>query len=268
MELIVDGVTVEGYAGETVLTVARRAGAEIPALCSHPAVAPYGACRTCMVEVKRNGRSRMVASCSYPAEDGLTVLTHTERVQRARRGVVELLMAQAPDSKELRELGASMGVDETRFPTVGHAEGGCILCGLCVSVCRDVIHASSVSFANRGVDRALTTPFLEPSEECIGCGACAAVCPVGAIEIRVSGDEIEIAPFGNRVRLARCAECGTPIGSVPLGERVQRELGDRSTHTVGLCIDCKQRQAGARAWKVGRLRPASKAAHLALTARS
>jgi len=253
MELTVDGAAVEGYAGETVLAVARRAGAEIPALCSHPAVTPYGACRLCMVEVKRNGRSRMVASCSYPAADGLTVLTHTERVQRARRGVVELLMAQAPDSKELRELGASMGVDESRFPTIGPAEGKCILCGLCVSVCRDVIHASSVSFANRGVDRALTTPFLEPSEECIGCGACAAVCPVGAIEVRASGDEIEIAPFGNRVRLARCAECGVPIGSAPLGLRVQKELGDLVSHAVRLCIDCKQRQAGARAWKVARL---------------
>ena len=253
MELTVDGAAVEGYAGETILAVARRAGVEIPALCSHPAVTPYGACRLCMVEVKRNGRSRMVASCSYPAADGLTVLTGTERVQRARRGVVELLMARAPESRELRELGASMGVDEPRFPTIGQAEGGCILCGLCVTVCRDVIHSSSVSFANRGVDRALTTPFLEPSEECIGCGACAAVCPVGAIETRVSGDQIEIAPFGNRVRLARCGECGTPIGSVPLGERVQKELGEVGGKTVGLCIDCKQRQAGVRAWKVARL---------------
>jgi ferredoxin len=86
-----------------------------------------------------------------------------------------------------------------------------------------------------------------------GCGACAAVCPVGAIEVRVSGDDIEIAPFGNRVRLARCGECGTPIGSVPLSERVQKELGDVARKTVELCIDCKQRQAGARAWKVARL---------------
>lgn len=268
MELTVDGVRVEGQRGETVLTVARRAGAEIPALCAHPAVAPYGACRLCMVEVKRNGRSRMVASCSYPAEDGLTVLTRSERVQHARRGVLELLLARAPESEELQALGASLGVEETRFQTIGRAEGGCILCGLCVSVCRDVIHAASVSFANRGVDRELATPFLQPSEECIGCGACAAVCPVGAIGIRVRGDEIRVEPFGNRVRLARCAECGTPIGSVPLGERIQRGLGDHTSDAVGLCIACKQRLAAERAWKVARLHVRPKATSFTPTASS
>jgi predicted molibdopterin-dependent oxidoreductase YjgC len=243
--LTVDGTEVEAREGETVLEVARRAGAEIPALCSHPAVAPYGACRLCLVEVKSNGRTRMAASCSYPVSEGLTIHTKTEAVQRVRRGVMELLLARAPDSKQLRELAADMGVEEPRFPTLTRSESDCILCGLCVTVCREVIGAAAISFANRGLDRALTTPFLEPSEACIGCGACAAICPVGAIEVRSNENQLEIAPFGNQVGLARCEECGAPIGALPFAERVQRELGARSGPALQLCSLCKQRRAAA-----------------------
>lgn len=257
MKLTIDGQEVEAREGETVLEVARRAGVEIPELCAHPAVSPYGACRLCLVEVKRNGRTRMAASCCYPVSDGLTVMTDTENVHRARRGVMELLLARAPHSRELRELAASMGLREPRFPTVTHAERDCILCGLCVNVCWEVIGAAAISFVNRGVDRALAAPFLEPSQACIGCGACAAICPVGAIEMRWGEDEVEVAPFGNRVRLERCQECGAPIGALPFIERVRRELGPRSGHAAGLCSLCKQRYAAANAKRAARAKPMS-----------
>ncbi len=245
MKLTIDGEEVEARDGDTVLDAARRAGAEIPELCAHPAVSPYGACRLCLVEVKRNGRTRMAASCCYPVSDGLTVLTKTEKVQRARRGVMELLLARAPESQALRELGASMGVDEPRFPTVTHAERDCILCGLCVNVCREVIGAAAISFAGRGVDRALAAPFLQSADACIGCGACAAVCPVGSIEIRWGDDEVEVPTFGAKVPAARCEECGTPIGSAPFRERVQGQLAAGLSHATELCPSCKQQHAAA-----------------------
>lgn len=260
MKLTIDAEEVEAREGETVLEAARRAGVEIPELCAHPAVSPYGACRLCLVEVKRNGRTRMAASCCYPVSEGLRVLTNTDKVRRTRRGVMELLLARAPESRELQELAASMGVEKSRFPTVTHAERDCILCGLCVSVCREVIGAAAISFAHRGVERKLAAPFLEPSEACIGCGACAAVCPVGAIELRWTAEEIEVAPFGNRVRLARCEECGAPIGAAPLAERVRREVGAKSGHTVRLCTVCKQRHAAAGIKSAARARPTSSAA--------
>ena len=95
----------------------------------------------------------------------------------------------------------------------------CILCGLCVNVCREIIGASAISFVNRGVNRIVAAPFLQPSEACVGCGACAAVCPVGTIKLRWHADEVEISPFKSRVKILKCAECGA----------VDRQRADGST---------------------------------------
>ncbi|UCC68303.1 MAG: 4Fe-4S dicluster domain-containing protein [Armatimonadota bacterium] len=117
----------------------------------------------------------------------------------------------------------------------------------CLTVCpTEAIHRES----ERG-------PVVLAAERCIGCGACAAICPVGAIEMRWGEDEVEVAPFGNRVRLERCQECGAPIGALPFIERVRRELGPRSGHAAGLCSLCKQRYAAANAKRAARAKPMS-----------
>ncbi len=176
--LRIDGREVEAKEHEPLLAVARREGFDIPAMCRHERLSPYGACRLCLVEARRGGRSRITTSCNYPAIDGLDVLTASEPVLRARRRVVGLMLGRAPRAAPLAALAASLGVDST--PS-GTNDGDCILCGLCVRACEEAVGACAIVFSGRGADRKVESPFGNgPSPSCISCGACAAVCPVGA----------------------------------------------------------------------------------------
>ena len=218
----------EAQVGETILEVAGRNGFWIPTLCHHEALQPYAACRICVVEIDRGGWWQVVTACNYPIRRDLTVRVNSERAVRSRRGVMQLLLARCPESPELRELAARMGVDGTPYPKVTEAQRNCILCGLCIRVCEEKIGASAIARAGRGVERTVAAPFRMPSEDCIGCGACAAVCPVGTIVVRMHEDEVEISPFKTRVKLKRCTMCGQPIGS----ELVRQALAERGGPTV------------------------------------
>ncbi len=112
IEFTIDGVGVEGEEGSTVLPVALENGFDIPHLCYHDEVKPYGACRLCLVEVEKGGRRRLTASCTYPVLEGIQVFTSTEEVQRARRVIIELLLTRCPDREALQELASQMGVEK------------------------------------------------------------------------------------------------------------------------------------------------------------
>src|SRR5208337_372305 len=141
-KMTIDGTAVEAREGATVLDAARAAGIFVPALCYHPAVASYGACRLCLVEVKQGNRTRIVTSCCYNVRDGLVVSTTGDKVVKARRGVMELLLARAPESEPLKAMAQILGVKAGRLPTVTQSQRDCILCGLCVNVCREIIGVS------------------------------------------------------------------------------------------------------------------------------
>ena len=169
----------EAEAGRTILEVARELGIAIPTLCWHEELSPYGACRLCLVEIVAGGRPGLEAACVYKITDGLKVKTDTERVKRARKIVFELLLARCSDSENLNKLAAEYGVTKTRIKFA--EEGSCLLCGLCVRVCAEISERHGRTFSGRGVTRRVETPYDKLSDRCIGCGACAHVCPMNSL---------------------------------------------------------------------------------------
>ena len=178
----IDGKEVVGYKGETILEVARREGINIPTLCHHEALEPYAVCRLCLVEVTVGKRTRLVTSCIYEVAPDIEVKTSTERVTRNRKAVLELLLARAPDAPVIRKLAAEYGIEKSRYPLIKN--DNCILCGLCVRVCREIIGANAIGFIGRGTERRVGPPIERLSERCIGCGTCVYICPTAAISLK------------------------------------------------------------------------------------
>ena len=189
----VDDKNIMVSAGQTIFEALQHMPGigEIPALCYNPAIRPYGACRLCTVEVSEDkGKSfRFVASCLYPAKEGQIVKTNTEKIKKLRKGIIELLLARCPDVKVIQELAKEYGVEKPRFSLGGH---DCILCGLCVRACQEIIGKSAISLVNRGIYKEVAAPFYayELGEECIGCGDCSYVCPTGAITMGTNGKPV------------------------------------------------------------------------------
>jgi heterodisulfide reductase subunit A len=236
VEVTIDGRNVQIEKDRTVLDAARKLNIDIPTLCHHEALEPYGACRLCLVEATQGKRTRIVTSCNYPVSDGLDVRTNTDKVVKLRRGVAELLLARCPNSPEVRAMAAKLGVDETPFKK---SDEQCILCGLCVRVCRDVMGVGAIGFVNRGSKREISTPFKEMSDVCVSCGACAFVCPTGAITLdkirEAAGGEIRSTfEAGLATRPAIYRKYAQAVPNKPVIDR------ERCAHLLlGTCKACE-----------------------------
>ncbi len=190
INLTVNGQPLTVPEGTTVLQAVRAAGVELPTLCHHEGLTPYGACRLCMVTITKPYRA-LVASCAYPVEEGLVVETGEPKAVSARRMALEFLLSRCPQSNVIQDMALSEGVTASRFgsPPSERADELCVMCGLCVRVCREAIGASAISFIGRGMERKVGTPFDVQADACIGCGACAEICPTGAIQIEDQGSK-------------------------------------------------------------------------------
>lgn len=177
IRLTINNQEVEVPEGTNLLTAIERCGLRVPTLCYHKALTPYGACRLCVVEVHAPGRAPTVqASCSYPALEGISVFTDTERVRRARKITAELLLARCPDSEVIQRIAAEYGVHE---PRIKKKYDDCVYCGLCVRMCQERMGRSAIGFTGRGPRKKLEPPFGKHNPMCWTCGACDFICPVG-----------------------------------------------------------------------------------------
>ncbi|MFO7677878.1 MAG: FAD-dependent oxidoreductase [Thermoplasmatota archaeon] len=181
--VIIDGREFDASPDETVLEVAKKNNIFIPTLCHHPSIDPYSSCRLCIVEVIQKGWSKVTAACSLLVKEGMQISTSSPRVDRSRKMLMELYLARCPNSEQIKELAHKLGVKKSRFKTYTEQDTKCILCGLCVNVCDQVMQVGAIGFAHRGAKRKITPPFQEHSQVCVTCGACAFVCPTQCINL-------------------------------------------------------------------------------------
>ena len=253
VNLTINGVKVQAPKNATILEAAKSAGIHIPTLCYHPDLKPEGACRLCVVEA--TGARGLVASCCYPVAEGMVVQTNTAQVRKARRLVVELLLASHPKGClscrksgdcELQRIAADLDVRNHRFdwgerktytlddsnPCLVRDQEKCILCGRCIRMCRDIQGMNVYSFARRGFHAMVAAAFEQDLSNvaCSFCGQCSAVCPTAAImekddtelvwDAIHDPDKIVVCQVSPSVRVALGEEVGLAPGSIVTGKMV------------------------------------------------
>jgi NADH dehydrogenase/NADH:ubiquinone oxidoreductase subunit G len=228
ISLTVDGRQVMVEQGVTLLDAARQLGIDVPTICYHEATTSNGLCRICVVEVE--GQRLLQPACVVKAAADMKVHTRTERVERARKTILEML-ASTMDLSEAPEILRMMheyAAGHDRFPGAGRRESDvkddnpmyvrdyskCLLCWRCVQVCdEDAQYTFAINFSGRGYETQIGTFFDRPIPEttCVLCGQCVGVCPTGALkpkreyllESGMTPAEISVLSTGKRQRRQR-----------------------------------------------------------------
>ncbi|MEW6197781.1 MAG: [FeFe] hydrogenase, group A [Planctomycetota bacterium] len=231
--LQVNNRPIEAQPGEMLLTALRRAGINVPTLCNLEQLTPTGACRLCVVEVE--GQRNLMPSCAFPVAPGMKVWTHSPRALRARKTIVELLLANHPDdclycvrnnNCRLQQLAAELGVRQRRYfgarrqyhadtssASIVRDPAKCILCGKCVRVCEEIQGVAAIDFIHRGSRAHVGTAFDQGLNvsSCINCGQCVMVCPTGALTEQSHIKEV-VEALNHRLRAAAPRDGATANG--------------------------------------------------------
>lgn len=230
VEGVIDGRKIRVLKETTILEAAQSLGLSIPTLCHHPGLPAEGGCRLCLAEAG----GKLVASCVYPLRNnGFTVLTDTPEVRAARGYVLELLINRCPRSPRLSRLAREYGVEPD--PRFAGDDDLCIRCGRCVRACA-ANGVSAVSLVGRGHGRRVAGPFFQPPEDCVGCLACAQVCPTGRIVFEEKNGFRSI--WGRKFELVKCAACGKAYATAG---QLERSAPAGGPGQADLCETCRQR---------------------------
>jgi len=249
--LKIDEIPVQVPEGTTLLQAAQKIGVWIPTLCHHESLSPSGGCRLCVVEINRDGKSQVVSSCVYKAEEGLVVQTSTEKILGIRTCIIELLLSEAPGAKVIQDLARDLGVKPVKRFTPRNEL--CIACGRCIRACSELVGVSAIGFAKRGYDKLAVSPFYERAEDCIGCGTCAEICPTGAISLKdidegdsavvcegtvIEGPARIIENWKVGLKLKVCKECGETFAPENQLAYFSKEAG-LSKDFYDICRHCR-----------------------------
>jgi bidirectional [NiFe] hydrogenase diaphorase subunit len=241
ISLKINSREVQAAEGMTILEAARQEGFDIPTLCYLKALGPYGVCRLCIVEAEGPGLiPAILPSCNLTISEGLIVITNSTIIQSMRRTILELLLASTPLTEPLKGMADKFGIETSRFTSA--KSDPCILCGLCVRVCRDRIGASALSFTSVGNEQVVAERIRMNAELCIGCGTCANICPMQAIQLEDSEAERRIILYGEVVKrfdLVRCEGCGTPYATQKFKDSIISRLAhEQRCGLKNLCPEC------------------------------
>lgn len=228
--LTVDGHKVTVADDATILDAARAAGIAVPTLCQFDGLEPWGGCRLCVVDLWRPGWDadwfKMVTACNHPVGEGWKVFTVTERVRETRRVVLDLLLARCPEAPLIQRLAAEHGIAETTYAP-NPEPTDCILCGLCTRVC-DHIGVSAIASVDRGWGREIAPPFHEAPPDCIGCLACAEICPTDCIPYSTSSTSRTI--WGRTFEMLRDPATGEAVITKAQAEHFAQRSGIPMTY--------------------------------------
>ena len=208
----IDGAKIRAQRGTTVLDAALDYGICIPHLCHMRGLTPIGACRLCIVEVIKNGKSKVTTSCTLEVEEGLVALAHTEKILKARKNIAEMLVAEAPNSRAIQDIAVRCGVKEVRYP---FRDNNCVLCGRCVRACSEIWQSKSLGFVGRGLTRHVALPFDKRPDFCKRCNACIDLCPM------------TITPCSGPMKKGEEALCGLCESQLSMAKE-----------TPDTCVDC------------------------------
>ncbi len=236
--LVIDDEAVRAEENQTILDVAREAGIPIPTLCHHNAVSPAGSCRMCIVQTHPKGHKRpfMTTACNFQVKEGMEVWTNSQKVLEARSSRAKFLLTKGPASKAIREIAAELGAEMP--PLSSETDSTCILCSLCVRVCREAIGADALTLIPR---KEGAEPHVEVSpNNCIGCGSCSRLCPTGFIKMTETGGQRIV--WEKTFEMKKCARCGSYITTEAHWKYIEERTGVSSNFgsARGLCLVCRQ----------------------------
>jgi bidirectional [NiFe] hydrogenase diaphorase subunit len=234
VDITIDGKKVQAGEGSTVLENIRDLRIDMPTLCYHKELVPFGACRLCTVEIRANGKGRLTTACDCPVKPGLEIVTASEPAREARKLAAALLAYKYPGTAAVREIALRLGVAVAPAAAAAH---DCILCGLCTRTCKDIVGVSALKFQDRGPGRNVENPKIEfISANCIGCGSCAYVCPTGFVRMESTEDKRMI--WNKVFKMAACDVCGRYFAPVEQLEYISRTTGVAAS-SLSTCVSCR-----------------------------